>query len=233
MGNVPLQMFWLNNAVSQFLVELFGGAKLNAFKQFLKWLELRVKSRMKTGLGDRRRDMLQHFLEMKGVQGRSAATVGDVMIEGVNILGAGADTTSIGILAVLGELVMHPEIMPRLEAEIDKAYSDLGHLENETEISYIEAAALPYLAAVIKESMRLHPAIQYQLPRYTPVGGIDIGPYHIPQSVEVGISPRTMNRCKEIFGDDADDFRPSRWVFSDEKEEEAVKEMSRLLTTVG
>lgn len=233
MGNVPLQMFWFNNAVSKFLVERLGGSKLNAFEKFLKWLETRVIERMQNGLGNRRRDMLQHFIEMKGIQGQSKAGVGDAMIEGVNILGAGADTTSVAILAVLGDLVLHREVLPRLQAEIDKAYHDLGHEENKTEISYKEAAALPYLCSVIKESMRLHPSIQYQLPRHSPDGGVDIGPYHIPQSAVVGISPRSMNRCKDIFGADANEFNPSRWEFSNEKEEESVKEMSRLLTTVG
>jgi cytochrome P450 len=232
MGSVPLQMFWLNNPVSQFLVDKLGGEKLNAFQKFLKWLEKRVTDRMKHGLGDRRRDMLQHFIEMKGIQGKQTG-VYDVMIEGVNILGAGADTTSIAILAVLGDMIVHPEIMPRLQAEIDQAYKNLGHEENKTEISYKEAATLPYLAVVIKESMRLHPSIQYQLPRYSPAGGVQIGPYHIPQSAEVGISPRAMNRSKDIFGADANEFNPSRWEFSNEKEEEGVKEMSRLLTTVS
>lgn len=56
-GSVPLQIFWLNNIASQFLVERFGGAKLNAFQNFLKWLEKRVTDRITHGLGDRRRDM--------------------------------------------------------------------------------------------------------------------------------------------------------------------------------
>ncbi|KAH6670576.1 cytochrome P450 [Halenospora varia] len=216
MGSVPLQMFWLNNYVTKFIVERFGSAKMNAFQGFLRWLEQRVTDRMKYGLGTRRRDMLQHFIEMKGIQGRPTG-VGDVMIEGVNILGAGADTTSIAILA----------------AEVDQAYKDLGHEEKQTEIGYKEASALPYLAAVVKESMRLHPSIQYQLPRHPAEGGVTIGPYQIPQSAEVSISPRSMNRCKKIFGPDANEFRPSRWHFSNEKEEETVKEMSRLLTTFG
>jgi len=233
MGSMPLQMFWFNNPLSQFLVKRFGGVKLNAFQKFLEWLERRVRDRMEHGLGDRRPDMLQHFLDMKGIQGQQRADVGDAMIEGVNILGAGADTTSVAILAVLGDIVIHPEIVPRLQEELDKAYKGLGHGENRTEITYKEAANLPYLAAVIKESMRLHPSIQYQLPRYAPKEGIQIGRHHIPQSVEVGISPRSMNRCKAIFGTDANEFNPSRWEFGDEKSEEAVKEMNRMLTTFG
>jgi cytochrome P450 len=233
MGSVPLQMFWINNGLSRFLVENVGGEKLKAFQKFLIWLENRATDRMKHGLGDWRRDMLQYFIEMKGIQGKQT-TVYDVMIEGVNILGARADTTSIAILAILGDMILHPATMLRLQAEVDQAYSNLGP-ENSTEISYKKAAALPYLAAVIKESMRLHPSIQYQLPRYAPEDGVQIGQYHISKTAEVGISPCAMNRCQDVFGADANEFNPSRWECSDEtdeKDEARVKEMSRLLTTV-
>ncbi len=205
MGSVPLQMFWFNNSITKFFVERFGSPKMNAFRGFLRRLEQRVTDRMEHGLGTRRRDMLQHFIEMKGIQGQPTGA-GDAMIEGVNILGAGADTTSIAILAVLGNLILHPEIVPRLQTEVDQAYKDLGHEEKQTEIGYKEASALPYLAAVIKESMGLHPSIQYQLPRHPAEGGVTIGPYRIPQSAEVSISPRSMNRCEEIFGPEANEF---------------------------
>jgi len=86
MGNVPLQTFWFNNPVSKWLVKHFGGDRLNAFDVFLEWLERRVDERMCNGLGDARRDMLQHFVEAKDPVGQPVKK-GDVMIEGVNILG--------------------------------------------------------------------------------------------------------------------------------------------------
>ena len=91
------------------------------------------------------------------------------MIEGVNILGAGADTTSIAILACLGSLAVNPDSVPKLRKEADDAYDKLC-LGRGNNIPYTEAARLPYLAAFIKESMRLHPSIQYQLPRLLQLG---------------------------------------------------------------
>ncbi|MCJ1301043.1 hypothetical protein MMC08_003842 [Hypocenomyce scalaris] len=41
-----------------------------------------------------------------------------------------------------------------------------------------------------------------------------------------------MNRSEEIFGENANEFRPER-IGSSEKEDEAIKEMSRSLTTFG
>jgi len=84
MGNMPLQMFWFNNPVAQWVVKKFGGRRLNAFTLFIEWLDKQVEKRMTEGLGDRRRDMLQHFIEAKDQNGESVKK-GDVMIEGVNI----------------------------------------------------------------------------------------------------------------------------------------------------
>lgn len=230
MGNVPLQMFWFNNRLAQWAIKSFGGTRMNAFSVFLEWLEKRVDERLNNGLGDRRRDMLQRFVEAKDVRGHPVKK-GDVMIEGVNILGAGADTTTIGILAILGALLLHSEQKERLQREIEEAYQKLG-LGDGLEIGFKEAEKLPFLSAVIKESTRLHPSIQYQLPRYVPKGGIQIGPYYLPVGTCCGISPASMNRSKDIFGDDADEWRPDRWIASSKEEERAIKERNLLLTTV-
>ncbi|KAJ9137166.1 cytochrome P450 [Pleurostoma richardsiae] len=232
MGNVPLQTFWFNNPVSKWLVKHFGGDRLNAFDVFLEWLERRVDERMCNGLGDARRDMLQHFVEAKDPVGQPVKK-GDVMIEGVNILGAGADTTAIGILANLGNVIANPGVKQILQHELDQAYLDLGLEKDGRELTFKELEKLPYLSAVITESTRLHPSIQYQLPRLAPRDGVQLGPHFVPQGTICGISPRTMNRSKEIFGPDADLYRPERWIARSPKDEERIKHQSLHLTTFG
>ncbi|KAH6983189.1 cytochrome P450 [Ilyonectria sp. MPI-CAGE-AT-0026] len=233
MGNVPFQMFWINNPVTKWFVKTFGGERLNAFDIFLDWLEERVEERMKHGLQHgQRRDMLQHYIEAKDPQGLPVKK-GDVMIEGVNILGAGADTTTIGILAILGSLITNPEAKQKLQQEIDQAYQDMDLDKKHREITFKEAENLPYLSAVVCESTRLHPSIQYQLPRYAPAEGVQIGPYYVPPGFICGISPRSMNRCEDIFGSDADAFRPERWISQGLEDVEKIKRQTSLLTTFG
>lgn len=232
MGNVPLQMMWFNNPVAQWVVKHFGGKRLAAFSLFLNWLEKRVEERYRTGLGDKRRDLLQHFIEAKDTSGNPVKKA-DVMIEGVNILGAGADTTTIAILATLGALLRHPDAIRRLQAELDAAYENLGIDGAGNDIPYAEAAKLPYLSAVIKESTRLHPSIQFQLPRVVPDGGVCVGDYQVPEGTICGISPRSMNRSKEVFGLDADEWKPERWIPDSMDDEERIKSWNSHLTTVS
>ena len=235
LGYFPFQTWWFFNSGSQWLLEHLAPAELQAFPKFVKWLEARIDDRMETGLGGRRKDMLQQFIEMKGSSFSSSPTPTkeEVLLEAVVVLAAGTDTTSYSIQGFLGDIFMHPGILPMIQKEVDEAYRDLGLADIGSEISYNDATKLPYLAAVIKESMRLNPSFVYQMQRCTPEKGIEIGAYHLPGGLYASISPCAMNRSKDVFGEDADDFVPQRWLPSSSNSEESIREMSRLLTTFG
>jgi cytochrome P450 len=233
MGILPLQMFWINNPVSKWFTKTFGGNRLNAFDVFIDWLDKRVEERMTNGLlPGQPRDLLQHFIEAKDPQGRQVGKT-EVMIEGVNILAAGSDTTAISIVACLGYLLPNPLSKAKLIKEIDNAYRELNIDDQGREISFKEAEKLPYLSAVIMESTRLHPSIQYQLPRIVPPGGIQVGEYFLPYGTTCGVSARAVNCSREIFGSDAEEFRPERWIPLDPKDEERIKSKKSLLMTVS
>ncbi|KAG7051926.1 cytochrome p450 [Colletotrichum scovillei] len=232
MGNMSLQMTWFNNRIAQWALRSFGGERLQAFSKFVDWLEVRVDERYRDGLGSQRRDMLQLFIDAKDMTGQPV-TKGDVMMEGVNILGAGADTTTIGILSALGSLLLHPEAIVRLQAEIDEAYCSLGLEKTGRDIEFLESSKLPFLSAVIKESTRLHPSIQYQLPRMVGPGGLQLDEVVVPEGTVCGISPASMNRSMEIFGPDADEWKPERWIATDANHEEKIKYWNSHLTTFG
>jgi cytochrome P450 len=187
---------------------------------------------MREGQSDRRRDMLQHFIDAKDQSGQPVKK-GDVMIERVNILGVGADTTPIAILAVLGALLLHPEQKNKVTAEIDQAYKDLGLEDRAAEICFKDAEKLPFLSAVIKESMRLHPSITYQLPRVVPDQGVQVGPYHFDRRTICGISPAAMNRPTKVFGEDANEWKPKRWIAHGLEDEKRISAMNQDMTAVS
>jgi cytochrome P450 len=115
--------------------------------------------------------------------------------------------------------------MNRLQAEINEYYTTKNLT---TPITYAQCLELPFLQAVIKEAGRLHPSIMYQLPRYSPPEGITIDNHFLPAGTEIGMSPLSMNRDTAIFGVDADEFRPGRWMDNPEK----ARYMDSMLTTV-
>lgn len=196
-----------------------------------EWIYTRVDERMKAGLGDRRPDMLQYFIEAKTSNGKPMSR-DEVMMELLNIVGAGADTTAIAISVVLGQLILHPDSFQRVRDEVDELHR---HLNPDELLRFQALEKLSYLSAVIRESTRLHPSITYQLPRVPPPEGVQIGEYHIPSSVACGISPAAMNRSRSLFGDDAEDWVPERWLPNDDSAEEVkrLRTMEQNLTTVS
>ncbi|KAH7355128.1 putative cytochrome P450 oxidoreductase [Rhexocercosporidium sp. MPI-PUGE-AT-0058] len=98
---------------------------------------------------------------------------------------AGSDTTAIALRAALYHLCKNPVLMAKLVSEIDEAQAK-GNLSNPP--SYKEASQLPYLHAVIKESLRIHPSVGLLLERHVPKGGAVISGSFLPGNTIVGIN---------------------------------------------
>ncbi|KAJ5890298.1 hypothetical protein N7504_011108 [Penicillium tannophilum] len=187
----------------------------NAFAKFRQWSIERVNDRRKNPVT--RHDMLNHFLQMKAKDG-SPASDGEVLIEAMNIVGAGADTTSIGMRACLYYVCSNPLIYRKLQAELDEYFLDreAKGIPASQGSPYNEIRQLPYLHAVISEATRLHPSIMWQLLRKAPQD-LTVDGFTIPPGTNVGISPRAQNRDPDIWGEDANEFRPERWIEDEEK----------------
>jgi cytochrome P450 len=106
-----------------------------------------------------------------------------------------------------------PSAYEKLTQEIDNA-SASGQLSYPL-IRYNEAIKLPYLDACCKEGMRLHPSVALTVPRNVPAGGCQISGEFFPAGTRVGINAAVIHRDQNIFGHDADDFVPERWLRAD------------------
>lgn len=98
---------------------------------------------------------------------------------GANV-GAGSDTTGVTLSAALYYLYTNPEKLQLLRKEID-TQAAAGQISDP--ITFQEAQSLPYLQGVIKEVLRLHPAVGTILPRFVPKGGLELAGYYFPPGV--------------------------------------------------
>ncbi|PVH76546.1 cytochrome P450 [Cadophora sp. DSE1049] len=128
--------------------------------------------------------------------------------------GAGADTTSIGMRSCIEYVCSRPDVYRKLQEEVDNFYTTNN---SDTPITYLQTQQLPYLNAVVKEALRLRPSIIGQLLRHTPEGGLVIDGKFIPANTPIGMSPLAQNRDKRVWGDDANEFKPERWLESEAK----------------
>ncbi|KAE8423593.1 cytochrome P450 [Aspergillus pseudocaelatus] len=144
-----------------------------------------------------------------------------------NNLLAGSDTTAISLRAIVYYLMKNPSVYQKLQNEIDEA-DRAGKLSHY--VTYTECLELPYLQAVMKEAMRCHPGVSYPLERVVPAAGVSLCGVHLQAGTIVGVNPAVMHLDQSVFGEDAAEFRPERWIDSDEVR---VKMMDRHLMTFG
>jgi cytochrome P450 len=131
------------------------------------------------------------------------------------LIQAGADTTATALGSTLRYLVTNPEAFIRARDEIDAA-DKAGLLS--TPIQYDETRQhLPFFVASIKEGIRLNPPAPNLFPRIVPKGGKVIDGHYIPGGMEITGHAYTQQRDKMLYGDDAEEFRPGRWMESEKR----------------
>lgn len=182
-------------------------------------------------------DLLSKFLAAQETR-PEFMTDGLVQTMAVSMAFAGSETTAISLGAVFYYLLRNPAAMARLRSELDEAGRGGVFHDNETGlVTWAEAQKLPYLDACIKEAFRVHPAPGLPMERIVPPQGAEIAGRFIPGGTIVGCSAWVYHRNKSIFGEDADVYRPERWLVDEsldrEKEDARIKEMTGTMLQFG
>jgi cytochrome P450 len=129
-------------------------------------------------------------------------------------IGAGSDTTAITLSSIFYHLMKYPRTYHRLQEEIDSAARE-GKISDP--VTFKEAMELPYLQAVVKEALRIHSATGLPMQRLVPAEGTTIAGRFIPGRSTVGINAWVAHRNESVYGKDADEWRPERWLEIEEQ----------------
>ncbi|KAL8723382.1 MAG: hypothetical protein Q9225_000298 [Loekoesia sp. 1 TL-2023] len=220
-----LPAFTLGGTIPSYLTKLYflstvlispsvRGA-LGAVKHIENASETAVKNRQQELMEkkDDKHDMLRKMLEINADRGEKINfTYQHICVESHSSIFAGADTTAIALNSILYHLLRNPSAHKTLTAEIDAAFAQSTL---STPITYAQAIKLPYLKACINEGMRLHPSVGLTMPRLVPPGGATISGFHFPEGYRVGVNGAVVHYDKDVFGADAEVFRPERWIEGD------------------
>jgi cytochrome P450 len=170
------------------------------------------------------KDFLTRFLEAKTTH---PDIVDDKQVFSYTVTNmfAGSDTTAISLRAVLYFTLKNPPVLARLNDELSAAFA-AGNMN--FPVTWKQSQSLPYLDAVIKEALRLHPAVGLPLERLVPAAGLQLpnGPFLAPGTI-VGASPWIIHRDKSIFGADTNEFNPNRWLRKEGETESEFKTRER------
>jgi cytochrome P450 len=162
-------------------------------------------------------DFMDRFLEQKR---QHPGIVDDQVLVGyvgTNII-AGSDTTAVVLRSILYYTLKTPGVLQRIREELH----DSG---TEYPVPYQTATALPYLDAVIREAMRIHPIGVVILERIVHDGGLQLQSGHkLEPGTIVGMTPWTLHFDESIFGKDPEIFNPDRWLQQSGESDEAYQQ---------
>ncbi|KAK0228911.1 cytochrome P450 [Armillaria fumosa] len=138
------------------------------------------------------------------------------------IMVAGHETTGNSIAFLLYELGRHPDAQQRVRSEVMRVTRELAEMQEELTASRFES--MQYTVAVIKEALRLHPVVYGPflqpaeddvLPLSKPIRTLDgklISSIPVGKGQIIHVSISGYNRLRDVWGDNAHDFIPERWI---------------------
>ncbi|GES56824.1 cytochrome P450 monooxygenase [Aspergillus terreus] len=189
-------------------------------------IDQRLRDMEKSGGDIGRIDLLQTFLDAR-TEDDKPLDMEYIKAEVLLVLLAGADTTGTVFQAMMHNLFVNSEIYERMMEEIDNAVRE--GLISEDMPQYDEILEhLPYFVACVRETLRLNPPAPNIFPRYVSEPGMDLYGRFAPAGTEISGNPWIMQRDRGLFGEDAEDFKPERWL-----DPEQAKLFNKYLFTFG
>ena len=135
----------------------------------------------------------------------------DIVNQLLNIFLPAHDAAAVALTNVFFSLARNPEVYAKLRKEVIATCGTKG------EITFEHLKSFTYLRYVLNESFRLHPAIA-QMNRVAlcdtvlPCGGGDgSSPIFCSKGTVMSTSFYALHRQRQLFGEDADMFRPERF----------------------
>lgn len=207
-------------------------------------------------------DFLSRFLKIQHEQASSSSTKASsdddseaIMTDSTILsnlfmnINAGSDTIASTLRAIFYHLLKTPTSLKALRAELDAA-TEAGSITSPCPTWAQTQSHLPYLCAVVKEGLRMNPALSLPLERVVPAGGLTlvhddeedtkVSPAaarpssqstYLPPGTIVGINPWVHHRhTTRTFGSDADTWNPSRWLSDEER---STKKMEHAMLAFG
>ena len=184
----------------------------------LQRVQERIRKRMKAQptrkhRQDRQQDLMNDLIELKASRPEFSDT--HLRRMAMTNFGAGHETMTSALTAALAMIGTHPGVQERVAKEVH---------DTPEAIAFEDAKRLTYTLACIQEAQRLHPAIGMSLPRKVPIGGLRVDGHFFPPGTTVGCNPVSFHRNRDIFGEDAESFRPDRWLTADEPARKALRQ---------
>ncbi|KAL1806582.1 hypothetical protein DCAR_0832399 [Daucus carota subsp. sativus] len=169
-----------------------------------KYIDQRLQHR--ENKSPRHGDLLDSLIDFSE-ENESDFTLKHIQVLLVELFIAGSETSTNTTEWAMTELILHPDKMMRLRNDIAESVSQKGRIEES------ELLRMPYLQAVVKETMRLHLAVPFLLPHKTETN-VSLKGYEIPKNTQVLVNAWAIARDSDSW-ENPMSFMPERFLDSE------------------
>ncbi|WMV43681.1 hypothetical protein MTR67_037066 [Solanum verrucosum] len=182
-------------------------------KRFDKIFESMIDQRQKmdrntemgADVGQESKDFLQVLLKLKDeADSKMPLTMTELKALLMDMVVGGTDTTANVVEFAMAEIMNKPDVLRKLQQELDTVVGK-DNIVGESHIQH-----LPYFYAVMKEALRLHPALPLLVP-HCPSETCTVGGYTVPKGSRVFINVWAIQRDPSIWKNPTE-FHPERFL---------------------
>ncbi|KAK4099266.1 cytochrome P450 [Parathielavia hyrcaniae] len=177
--------------------------------------------------GDGRQDLMASLIQGH-LKDPEKFGEGDVFAVAHGAIFAGSDSTASTMQSFFWHILDDRRVYQLLVHELEDAVR-AGSIPADGNLSWNQSQNLPYLQACLKEAMRVRPAVGLNITRLVPPEGAELDGHFFPGGTSVACNGWVLHRDRDVFGQDADDFRPERWL----EDEERARRMERYMFQFG
>ncbi|GMN39327.1 hypothetical protein TIFTF001_008547 [Ficus carica] len=155
---------------------------------------------------DKKKDFLDVLLDFRGngVEEPSKFSSRTINVIVFEMFIAGTDTTTSTLEWAMAELLHNPKTLKKVQSELRRTLGPNKKLDER------DIENLPYLKAVIKETLRLHPPLPFLVPHMAMDSCKMLG-YHIPKETQVLVNVWAIGRDPKAWENPLE-FKPERFL---------------------
>ncbi|XP_020571349.1 cytochrome P450 71A1-like [Phalaenopsis equestris] len=121
-----------------------------------------------------------------------------------DLIAGGTESSAVTVEWAMSELLRKPEVIKKAAEELDRV------IGRERWVEERDVQDLPYIEAIVKETMRLHPVAPMLVPRQAREDVVIDG-YDIPAGTRIIVNTFTISRDPSIW-EEPEEFKPERFI---------------------
>ncbi|KAF7065784.1 hypothetical protein CFC21_071856 [Triticum aestivum] len=155
--------------------------------------------------GERKDDFLDVLLQLHSVDQLSLEALNCFLSD---LFVSGAETNSITVEWTMAELLRQPAVMSKVRAELWEALGSKQHPDES------DVGRMPYLRAVVMETMRLHPPSPLLMPHEAMADGAEVGGFAVSKGTKLIVNLWAIMRDPALWKQ-PEEFIPERFLGAD------------------